>query len=1147
MKSLISIILVLCVSLSAAFVDKDRAQKVAVNFYKNRCPEVTAKSGANVVKVIENVYMGEVTRYTVKFEQGFVIITSNDQLKPILAYSDHGTVPDPDKLGGQNFKEWIENYDRQLYCGKSSKYVDEAAVQQWIDIENNVFPKSYNIVVDRLVESKWDQIYPWNDQCPEKDNTWTYVGCIATTMAQMLNYHQWPVTGEGTVSYDWNGTTLSADFSTLNFDYSMMKDEIVIEWGLYPEYWESMNMNQSELDMLASLSYNMGLSVEMDYGTTADGGSGQTALGVADAFMDHWKAASSVFYSLGTPLLPEEDAALIRSELDAKRPWFWAGGLHAFLLDGYTSDYWYHFNFGWGGDYDGWFQRTFIIPGGVGSCDTGGGDFTASQIGITYVPLNDPFTAWPAPENFTGQLLNDSDVQLTWTKPSTGNPLSYNIYRSVDHTEQKLINNTISLSYSDLNLSAEDYAYSVKAVYSDGESHFTDTYYVQITEQEEYPIAENLSATPVGRTSIDIEWTKPYTGIIFFEEDFETGMTGWVQKQSVAAGVKSPSRDYFKDNIDGWMLVDYSTFNSDEYIHSGYNATGLSYSAGSNGNGPWSWNFTPEFTLSSNGFISFWIWYKNNETEGWLTNIRGYLYTGDFTEANTIQAEANLTNIFSWDGSVLGEAGNNLYDSEVFFDISAYTGTYRFGWAYEYTNGYQLAIDDVICGSNQGGTDEPTGYEIYRNNTLEATINDPEAIFWSDTNFADGDNEYFIRVLYPTGQSIPSDRVTAFIDANPKPDFLTGVFNDLSNDVELNWYMPYGTPPHWSAYIAPENCTTTVDYLDDTDCARRRVEFRAEELGLYYPVTIDSLAAGFYEWEDEPWNGNTFVIRLWEGHPIDGGVLQYESGTLTAISGEIYKIGLPMQVVVNGEWNVEVEALDVTTGHPSTLAGPSTSGINSYFYYTQESSYNYYVSSGGEPLTYCMIAHVTSGDPDPIVKSGWTAEKELVEKLPMIDNRVRKIADLKISGKGLDYYKIYRNDVIIGTSTTTSYTDNSLVYGTYTYYVTACYLNPVGESDGSNTVEVIGGIDPPGPFLNPVPSVLGNTLTISWDPLAEATGYNIYSSTDPYGTFTLEDSVVGTTWESTIMLDKKFFCITATNEMKEPMKEIRVKQPGLVK
>ena len=53
----------------------------------------------------------------------------------------------------------------------------------------------------------WKQGSPYNDQCP---NVWpgrderTVVGCVATSMTQVMNYWQWPNTGQGTGSWDWH-------------------------------------------------------------------------------------------------------------------------------------------------------------------------------------------------------------------------------------------------------------------------------------------------------------------------------------------------------------------------------------------------------------------------------------------------------------------------------------------------------------------------------------------------------------------------------------------------------------------------------------------------------------------------------------------------------------------------------------------------------------------------------------------------------------------------------------------------------------------------------------------------------------------------------------------------------------------------------
>ncbi|MBN2884269.1 MAG: C10 family peptidase, partial [Clostridia bacterium] len=1105
------------------------------------------EKGNTVQSVFSHEYEDQVTWYGVSFDKGFVIISADDAVRAILGYSFDGKLVDPEvRDGGFAFKEWFGYYDKQIKVARKYSYVDAAAQTEWKNIQKNSFPKaSKGIMVDALVRSHWDQVWPWNDLCPDKSTgTWTYVGCVATAASMIMRYHEWPPTGTGSNSYSWDGQTLSETFSNYTFDYTVMKHDVEIEYGLYPEYWESVNMDAAAIQNMAELNYLVGQSFDMSYGDTDDGGSGANMSTASTAMNNYWYYTSTLS-SVGTPTDPTYIASTIQAELNAKRPWWWAGGVHSFILDGYTDDYWYHFNWGWGGFEDGWYQITSLIPGGVGS-GGGDGDYTASQIRISLVPDTNPFTAWPAPNSLNGTLANGEDVQLTWSAPTGGNQDSYNVFKSINGSRAVLLTNTTGTSYNDNDLISGSYSYYVTAVYSDGESHNTNSYSVDVTPVGDFAVIRNIDANAIGRTNIDLSWDAPFTGLTYVNEDFETSSySNWIQYQSNDPGVKPPARDFWYPNTDGWGL------NSEaEYVHSGLYSTGLSYLAGTTDNHLYSWNFSPQVTLSSGSFLNFWMWFKNKDVEGWFTHFRVYLYASDandFVETTAAEAAAKLTQVYEIDGTVTGEAGNNLFDSEVQIDLSAYAGTYRIGLCYIYTDGYQFYIDDLLCGTNSGGT-PPDEYDIYRNGTFATTVSYTGASeVWSDTGFIDGDNTYFVRAIYPTGQSLRSQSITQYMTANPKPDYLTGVLN--GTDIDLAWYLPYGTPPHWATYIAPENCTTTVDNLVDEDCAQRRVVFLAEDLGLFYPVYIDSIAAGFYEWDDDLWGtDNTFTIRLWDGNPVDGTLL-YESGILTATPNEIYKVGLPMTYELNGEWNVEVETYDLTLGHPSNLAGPSSDGtVHSYFYKRSEDAYSYSISSGDDKLEYCMLSYVTGADPNPIVKvakpgekldepvvvhkEGWTSTMIIPENMTMVDNRDRRIPVQMPKAKGIDTYNVYRDGVMIGTTTSLTYTDAPSSEGTYNYEIKAAYVNPVGLSEASNSVDVYtpgGGIAIPAVPANIVTSISGADLIIDWDVSADATGYDVYSSDDPYGTFTLEASV-GTN-QYTVAADqaKLFYYIVATN------------------
>ncbi len=1164
MKKMLLTVLAASVALSAAFVPVDRAKTVAVNQYKQYCADASTKS-ANVVNVVENVYEGEVTWYAFEFDKGFVIVSADDSVRPILGYSDHGNVPKADKLGGHNFKEWFGKYDREIAFMRKNNVVDKVGAQTWKDIEANVFASTKaGVVVDRLCGAQWDQTWPWNDLCPEKDGTFTYVGCVATAMAIITKYHRWPDVGVGTKSYTWNGQTLSANFATHSWNYDLMPEVLNIEYGLYPEYWESYDFTQAEVDELALQSYWMGLSVNMNYGTTADGGSGAYMTAVDDAYRNNWKGSSVGPTSFATPPAGGTDAsyATIIAELNAKRPWQWAGGVHSFLLDGYRDDYWYHFNWGWGGSYDGWFHRSSLIPGGIGS-GGGDGDFTSGQQGITYIPNTNPYTAWPA-TTVSGSIANGEDITVNWTA-QTG-AVSYELYRTFNKEGvPTLITTTTALTYSQYDLPAGEYAYSVIVNYASGKSHISNAYSATVAIQGNFKTPTAFSGVKVGRTKIDLSWVKPYTGVTYADQNFETGtLAPWERIASAVFTSSVNNRGWTADDGTRWQLED-GTFLDPSYIHDGNFSAAIGYSAGGGTNFLLSWLYSPSFTMGSNARLKFWIWYNNNAAQGWYTDIYFCWYKGPFTERTGVQIANNTYQAAYWQGSVLGEAGNNKWASEVDLDLSSQSGTTgRLAFVYKYTDGYQLAVDDIICGTDSGGIPEPTGYEVFRAGSKIADVSGATTTTYSDTGFADGNNTYYVRAVYPTGTSIPSIYKTVFMDANPRPNFLTGTGGASA---QLSWYYPYHNPPKWYVYYDVTKSNTTVDRLDTDICDRRRVLFVGSQMGFYYPATIDSIAAGFYEWSDDPWSTNQFRFRIHTGGYGSMETQVYESGLLTAVPGQVYKHALPTPIEVTGSFNVEVAASGTTTGHPANLAGYSEDGqVHSYFYYTAESSFFYYIISGSNTLEYFITAHVISAAPPAIAKSGWVsasgseltkplhvlAEDIVAEGIPY-ETKITRTIDGPVKGvKAMDYYKIYRNDVEIGTSTTLSYEDTSVqTTGDYTYKVTAVYSNPAGESAASNEIvlNVEGGSGPVIPAV-PAPittSIVSGNVKFDWPDMADATSYDVYSSANPYGTFAFVTNVAVSEYTYTPTETKMFFQFVSKNSTKESPKTIEVRKTSSAK
>jgi hypothetical protein len=1124
MKKIMLWILTAALVLSAAFVPVDRAKKVAENQYMQYCADASTKS-ANVVNVVENVYEGEVTWYAFEFDNGFVIVSADDAVRPILGYSDHGKIVDLNRKGGENFKEWFGYYDKQIALARKNNFVDETGRKSWKDIEANVFSSSKaGVIVDKLLQSEWDQIWPWNDQTPVIGTDTTPVGCVATAMAQITKYHRWPLTGTGTVRYRpyAGAATTTVNFADYTFDYDLMPEILVMEYGLYPTYWENLNFGQPEIDQLASHSLAMGYSAKMNY---AVDGSGAMMSDSRTAMVNNWYCSgTTALQNFATPTLGGTDASYntIKTQLDAKRPWLWAGGVHAFVLDGYRDDYWYHFNWGWGGAYDGWFHRSALIPDGA-LTGGGDGDYTSGQQGFCIVPNTNPYTAWPA-TTVSGSVSGGENITVNWTA-QTG-ATEYKVFKTVDKNNPVMVTTTTGTTYSENSLPAGNYSYHVIVVYSTGESHISNSYSATLAPVGfDYPIARSLSAKATGRTSIDLNWIEPFIGVMNTYIDFEGSTvipSGWLVKLSAATGgLIDDTNNYVRilkpENYQNWKYADRCDGNVLTMAASVINTTQHT-----------EWFLSPSITFNSGHTIKWWNRFRYSDDTGAQIPQRPRFqivsYPGNFSDQN-------YTELAIYDGA--NGAPENIWEYEESVSLASLNGqTSRVGIrvAYNSNDLYTPAFDNIVIGSEQGGGDNPSGFKVYREGVEVANITNGTTKTWSDTGFADGSNTYFVRAIYPTGSSMPSNYATATIVANPKPDYLSGVGG---TSAQLSWFMPNHHAPKWHSHLDPYNGTSTTE-LDDTNVRRKRTIYKAEDIGVFYPITLDSIGAVFYDMDELNWGGiNKFKFRILVGDPLDPASIVYESAELTAVHNQKSVQAIDPPMVLNEPFNVEVYN-SVDSDFPANLMGAAEGGTHSYFEYDPGTgvSYTYGITFGtGEWAEWALMAHLTSSEPSK--NDGWVSPVSTeTDAIPYLVEKP-KLIKTPYKGKGLDYYKIYRDDVAIGTSTTLSYTDSSVpVTGDYTYKVTAAYVSPVGESLPSNeivlNVEATGGtLDAP---ANVVTALVGSDIRVSWDASTGATSYDVYTSADPYGTFTFEGNTANTYYDYTPgTTAKMFFYIKAKN------------------
>ncbi|MBR5604445.1 MAG: C10 family peptidase [Bacteroidales bacterium] len=342
-QNLILTLLLVILSFSASnaqnFVNETLARKIGSNFVSSNSSRSNTK--LDLIHTISD-FDSQANLYIFNIEGGgFVIVSAIKETKPILAYSFNNS------FGGEipaTASYFINNYNNTInYIKETELPYDESCMRLWDELENNDIKNRTTAVVNPLIQTQWNQDCYYNEYAPF-DNygpcNRAYAGCVACAMSQVMKYWNYPETGKGSHDYTHSKYgNLSADFGSTAYKWDEMPNEI----------W-------SHNDAIATLMYQCGVSVNMNYGPD---GSGAQSKDVETAMRSYF-GYSAAKYVERSSLQDDEWIALLKSELDKKQPMYFSGtgepGGHAIVCDGYDSNDYFHFNMGWSGMSDGFYS-----------------------------------------------------------------------------------------------------------------------------------------------------------------------------------------------------------------------------------------------------------------------------------------------------------------------------------------------------------------------------------------------------------------------------------------------------------------------------------------------------------------------------------------------------------------------------------------------------------------------------------------------------------------------------------------------------------------------------------------------------------------------------------------------------------------------
>ena len=378
--TLIFLVALLTMSISATPVDVEQARSVALSFLKSNCPQT--KSSLTKLTLVwsdggvatkSDAGSQDATFYVFNQgnDNGFVVVAGDDVVYPILGYG----MQEPFRKDSMpvNLRSWFDSYQRQINWMRGNKTVaGKEITAAWNQLRQGTMQLSSDGVL--LTTVLWDQMTPYNNLCPVVNSQRTPTGCVATSTAIAMQYHKWPDVGQGSYSYTSQtyGLSLSATFNT------------PYQWDNMPSTYTAGQYTTQQAQNVATLMYDVGVMSEMNY---APGNSGALTITAAQGLVNYMKYDKSLHVLQRENYQTAEWESIIKGELDDNRPVIYGGENdqnegHQFIIDGYnTSDY-YHVNWGWSGLANGYYLLSVLEPEEQGTGGNSGGGFSLDQDAI---------------------------------------------------------------------------------------------------------------------------------------------------------------------------------------------------------------------------------------------------------------------------------------------------------------------------------------------------------------------------------------------------------------------------------------------------------------------------------------------------------------------------------------------------------------------------------------------------------------------------------------------------------------------------------------------------------------------------------------------------------------------------------------------
>lgn len=436
----------------------EKANQVANNYFA----QYSGKSSQGIENSFSKSLNGIVTYYVFNYTGGgFVVVSADDAATPVLAQSNEGFIEN--EVSNPSVKFMLDTYSEEIAHLVTIDADNSAAAAEWNSILNNETTDASTQDVAPLCTTTWDQNTWYNYYCPAAaggPGGKAWAGCVATAMGQVMKYHNFPVTGVGSHTYDHPLGPQTANFGATNYNFADM----------------GIKATSASYQEIATLLFHAGVSVNMDYAAEASGAFSADVPWAMGTYFNY--DLSTIAYNPKTNYSNATWIAFLKSELDASRPLYYSGsgtlGGHAWVCDGYrNSDSKFHMNFGWSGASNGYFSVTANIV-------AGGYTFTTSTFAVVsgIQPGNPDLIVRVMDLNENNFIPHGPDFNIHCSVV-TGTPTAVNLY-----IDDQLVFNTTQTDFTyTWQTSSESFAtHTIRVEATDGTNTVSHKVNAQLSE-----------------------------------------------------------------------------------------------------------------------------------------------------------------------------------------------------------------------------------------------------------------------------------------------------------------------------------------------------------------------------------------------------------------------------------------------------------------------------------------------------------------------------------------------------------------------------------------------------------------------------------------------------------------------------------------